>query len=127
MRMFSSREERRSKTEAEEQERLDSLDRPPSFNLKANPRALAEWFMALSQKYRAKFSHFLSDKDREFAREIEQKRMSEERYLSGFFVKKGKIVEVKALEGMIDAGADIEVFSIEDGKIYVRPVQPVQE
>ena len=96
MRMFSSREERRSKTEAEEQERLDSLDRPPSFNLKANPRALAEWFMALPQKYRAKFSHFLSDKDREFAREIEQKRMSEERYLSGFFVKKGKIVEVKA-------------------------------
>lgn len=38
-----------------------------------------------------------------------------------------KIVEVKALEGMIDAGADIEVFSIEDGKIYVRPVLPVQE
>lgn len=31
-------------------------------------------------------------------------------------------VEVKALEGMIDPAVDVEVVLVEDGKIYVRPV-----
>lgn len=31
-------------------------------------------------------------------------------------------VEVKALEGMIDPGVEIEVVLIEDGRVYVRPV-----
>lgn len=31
-------------------------------------------------------------------------------------------VEVKALEGMIDAGVEVEVVMIEDNKVYVRPV-----
>ena len=34
----------------------------------------------------------------------------------------GESVEVKALEGMIDTGVDIEVVMIEDKKVYVRPV-----
>lgn len=34
----------------------------------------------------------------------------------------GVVVEVKALEGLLDPGADVEVVLIEDGKIYVKPV-----
>jgi hypothetical protein len=30
------------------------------------------------------------------------------------------VVEVKALEGMIDPDSDVEVVLIEDGKIYVK-------
>ena len=32
------------------------------------------------------------------------------------------VYEVKALEGMIDPGVDIEVVLIEDNKVYVKPV-----
>lgn len=32
-----------------------------------------------------------------------------------------EVYEVKALEGMIDAGVEIEVVLIEDNKVYVRP------
>ena len=31
-------------------------------------------------------------------------------------------VEVKALEGMIDPGVDVEIVLMEDGRIYVKPV-----
>lgn len=34
----------------------------------------------------------------------------------------GKSIEVKSLEGMIDAGTEIEVVLLEDNKIYVKPV-----
>lgn len=34
-----------------------------------------------------------------------------------------KVVEVKAVEGIIDAGVDVEVVLIEDNKIYVSPVK----
>lgn len=34
----------------------------------------------------------------------------------------GKAYEVKSLEGMIDAGTDVEVVLFEDNKIYVKPV-----
>ena len=34
----------------------------------------------------------------------------------------GESVEVKALEGMIDPGVDVEVVMIEDKRIYVQPV-----
>lgn len=34
----------------------------------------------------------------------------------------GKSYEVKSLEGMIDAGTEIEVVLFEDNKIYVKPV-----
>lgn len=37
-----------------------------------------------------------------------------------------KVVEVKALEGMIDSGVDVEVVLIEDNKIYVSPVNKMQ-
>lgn len=33
-------------------------------------------------------------------------------------------IEVTALEGMIDAGTEIEVAHIENNKVYVRPVMP---
>ena len=33
-----------------------------------------------------------------------------------------EIVEVKALEGMIDPDTDVEVCLIEEGKIYVTPI-----
>jgi membrane-bound ClpP family serine protease len=32
------------------------------------------------------------------------------------------VYEVKALEGMIDPGVDVEVVLIEDNKVYVKPV-----
>ena len=32
------------------------------------------------------------------------------------------VVEVKALEGMLDPDVDVEVVLIEDGRIYVKPV-----
>lgn len=32
------------------------------------------------------------------------------------------VVESKAWEGMLDPGVDVEVVMIEDGKVYVRPV-----
>lgn len=32
------------------------------------------------------------------------------------------VVEVKALEGMIDPGIDVEIVMIEDNKVYVKPV-----
>ena len=31
------------------------------------------------------------------------------------------VVEVKALEGMIDPGIDVEIVMIEDNKVYVKP------
>ena len=34
----------------------------------------------------------------------------------------GLIVEVKALEGLLDPGVDVEVVLIEEDKIYVKPV-----
>lgn len=34
----------------------------------------------------------------------------------------GKAYEVKSLEGMIDAGTEVEVVLFEDNKIYVKPV-----
>ena len=34
----------------------------------------------------------------------------------------GDSLEVKALEGMIDPGVDVEVVMIEDNKVYVQPV-----
>lgn len=35
------------------------------------------------------------------------------------------IVEVKALEGMVDPGVDVEVVLIEDNKIYVSPLNNI--
>ena len=34
----------------------------------------------------------------------------------------GKSYEVKSLEGMIDAGTEVEIVMFEDNKIYVKPV-----
>ena len=36
------------------------------------------------------------------------------------------VIEVKALEGMIDPGVEVEVVLIEDNKIYVSPVQEIK-
>lgn len=36
----------------------------------------------------------------------------------------GKAYEVTALEGMIDAGTEVEVVHMENNKIYVKPVMP---
>lgn len=35
------------------------------------------------------------------------------------------VVEVKAIEGMVDPGCDVEVVMIEDNKIYVSPVRKI--
>ena len=35
---------------------------------------------------------------------------------------KNKVMEAKAMEGMIDSGVDVEVVLIEDNKIFVAPV-----
>ena len=40
----------------------------------------------------------------------------------GTAIIRDKAYEVKALEGMMDPGADVEVVLIEDIKIYVKPV-----
>ena len=36
-----------------------------------------------------------------------------------------KAVEVKAVEGMIDPGCDVEVVMIEDNRVYVSPVKEI--
>lgn len=36
------------------------------------------------------------------------------------------VIEVKALEGMIDPGVEVEVVLIEDNKIYVSPIQEIK-
>lgn len=36
-----------------------------------------------------------------------------------------KVMEAKALEGMIDSGVDVEVVLIEDNKIFVSPVNRI--
>jgi membrane-bound ClpP family serine protease len=35
------------------------------------------------------------------------------------------VIEVKAIEGMVDPGCDVEVVMIEDNKIYVSPVREI--
>lgn len=35
------------------------------------------------------------------------------------------VVEVKAIEGMVDPGCDVEVVMIEDNKIYVSPIREI--
>ena len=37
-----------------------------------------------------------------------------------------KVMEAKALEGMIDSGVDVEVILIEDNKIYVAPINRIK-
>ena len=37
-----------------------------------------------------------------------------------------KVMEAKALEGMIDSGVDVEVVLIEDNKIYVAPINRIK-
>ena len=39
----------------------------------------------------------------------------------------GKTAEVKALEGMVDAGQEVEIVLIEEGRIVVSPVNDMQE
>lgn len=88
--------DRRKQEEAKRNAELDAMKQPPRFNLKEHPKARAEWFMSLPDNYKPKFLRFLTPHELEFAKAIEQRRMSEDRMLSGFFVKKGKIVEVKS-------------------------------
>ena len=87
---------------------LDSMERPPRFNLAENPKARAEWFMSLPAEYKSKFLPFLTNQDLEIAKSIEQKRMAEDRFLSGFFVKRGKIVEVKSSGEELGTDIDTE-------------------
>lgn len=41
---------------------------------------------------------------------------------SGTIIVSGHKMEGRAFEGMIDAGADVEVVEIEEGKVYVKPI-----
>lgn len=86
----------KKKREEKLKEKLDAISRIPHFDLKENPRARAEWFVALPKQYKDKFARFLTPQDQKFALEIGKKEMSEESIFSGYFVKKGKIVEVKS-------------------------------
>ena len=40
----------------------------------------------------------------------------------GTAIIRDKAYEVKALEGMMDPGVEVEVVLIEDNRIYVRPI-----
>lgn len=75
---------------------LDAMKKPPNFDLQKFPRARVEWFMALPDEYKMRFSQFLSPIEIEWAREMAHKSLAEEKYFSGFFVKHGKIIETKA-------------------------------
>ena len=94
--MSSALSSQHKQSEQKRNAELDAMKQPPRFNLSLHPKARAEWFMSLPDEYKPKFRRFLSPQELDFAKAIEQKRMSEDRILSGFFVKKGKIVEVKS-------------------------------
>lgn len=104
MRMTSVITSQRQKEDQKRKAELDAMKQPPRFNLKDHPKARAEWFMSLPDEYKPKFRRFLSPQELDIAKAIDQKRLAEERILSGFFVKKGKIVDVKG-KGEDDADA----------------------
>lgn len=96
MRIAFATSDKQKQDEQKRREELAAMSQPPRFNLNENPKARAQWFMSLPDEFKPKFLRFLSAAEREYAKDIAQKKMSEERLLSGFFVKKGKIVEVRA-------------------------------
>lgn len=87
---------KRNSEDAARRKELESLTKPPKFDLIANPKARAEWFMSLPESYRKKFRKYLTEHEIEIARGMAQKTLAEERYYSGFYVKNGKIVESKS-------------------------------
>lgn len=116
MRITKASQEAKDKERALEVERLDSLTFPPKFNLKEHPRARVEWFFELPDKYKSKFVRFLTPKELVWLKAMAQKRLSEEKFYSGFFVKKGKIVEVRgASEGNAEVVLESLVNQQEDG------------
>lgn len=88
-------EQARSAEKIERQTQLDSMTKPPKFNLALNPRARAEWFMSLPDAYKTKFRKFLLPHELDWAKSIWQKKMSEDRFFSGIYIKNGKIIDTK--------------------------------
>ena len=100
-RMFiamKQKEQHKKDLQTAEKERMDSLSRPPRFDLKAHPYARAEWMMSIPVEYRDKFRKFLSPQEIEKMRELEKKRLSEERMYTGIYVKKDKVVDMRKSE-----------------------------
>ena len=86
----------RSSQQKHEMESIKDLSRPPKMDTRKNPKARAEWFMSIPATERGRFLKFLNSQELIWIKEMEQKRLSEDWFYSGFFVKKGKIVDVKA-------------------------------
>ena len=74
---------------------IENLTEPPQVDLEVNPRARVEWFMSLPDKYKPRFSGYLTPWEVELARGIAHKDLVDERFFSGFFVKNGKVIETK--------------------------------
>ena len=87
--------EERNRHDAALRAELDAMKKPPSFDLSHYPRARVEWFMSLPDEYKVRFNKFLTPQELEWVRGIAQKNLAEERFFSGFYVKKGRIVETK--------------------------------
>ena len=92
-------DEQRKKEEEAKRAELDSLQKPPDFDLKHHPRARVEWFMSLPDGYKVRFNKFLTPQELEWARAIALKNLAEEKFFSGFYVKNGRIIEPKENSG----------------------------
>ena len=103
-------ETQKKQEENDRKAKLDSIEKPPRFNLTLQPKARAEWFMSLPEEYKPKFSKYLTPKEMEWAREIAQKNLAEDRFYSGIYVKNGKVMEVKSSSSdTIENGRDDNV------------------
>lgn len=88
-------DEQRKKEQEAKRAELDSLQKPPDFDLEHHPRARVEWFMSLPDEYKVRFNKFLTPQELEWARAMAQKNLAEEKFFSGFYVKNGRIIEPK--------------------------------
>ena len=88
-------DEQRKKEQEAKMAELDSLQKPPDFDLEHHPRARVEWFMSLPDGYKVRFNKFLTPQELEWARAMAQKNLAEEKFFSGFYVKNGRIIEPK--------------------------------
>lgn len=96
LRITKEVEERKKSSAANAVASLQTMSRPPKFDLSSKPKARAEWFMSIPTEYRGKFLRFLTPKEKEWIKEIAKKDLAEDRFFSGIYVKKGKIVEMKS-------------------------------
>ena len=88
--------DKRKEEESKARESLLAQTKPPDLDLDQNPKARVQWFDSLPLELRGKFYKFLSPQEKNWVHSLAQKRLNEDKDLCGYFVKNGRIVEVKA-------------------------------